>query len=576
MRTIILILTLQLFAFAVAAQHKAIVGGYLINSDGSKPIEESVILINGSTIEKLGKTGKVKIPANAEMIDAKGKYIIPGLIDSHVHFFQSGGLYTRPDAIDLRTVKSYEQEIEHIKKKLPRTFASYLAAGVTAVADVGGPMLNFDIREQASKTDMAPTVVVAGPLISTVDNPKLDIGDPPIVKVTSIAEVDKLVQQLADRKADLIKIWFIVSPQLNFDDNLKLIKRTIDQSHAKGIRVAVHATQLKTAKESVKAGADILVHSVDDTEVDDEFIKLLKQHGTIYTSSISVLDGYMRTFTQRFDFMPMDFAVADPDFMGSLTDLRRISTDQIPERIRTMMSKPDEYLPGAQQRVETAMKNLKKLQDAGVTIATGTDAGNIGTLHASSMHQELYIMQKAGLSPTQILTNSTINGAKLMGKDKELGSIEAGKKADLVILDKNPLDNVSNYSAISKVIKNGKSYEPKALLSPSAEELAQRQLVAYNARDLDGFMAVYSDNVQLYNFPNDLLLEGKDEMRKRYVNRFEGSPNLYANVVNRAVMGDYVIDHEKVSGLPNGEVQATVVYHVNNHEIDKVWFIIEQ
>ncbi|MGE0587251.1 MAG: amidohydrolase family protein [Cyclobacteriaceae bacterium] len=576
MRTIILILTLQLFAVAVAAQRKAIVGGYLINSNGSKPIEESVILINGNTIEKVGKAGKVKIPADAEVIDAKGKYIIPGLIDSHVHFFQSGGLYTRPDAIDLRTVKPYKDEIEHIKRKLPRTFASYLAAGVTAVADVGGPMLNFDIREQASQTEMAPTVVVAGPLISTVDNPKLDIGDPPIVKVASIAEVDKLVQQLADRKADLIKIWFIVSPQLNFDDNLKLIQRTIDQGHSKGIRVAVHATQLKTAKESVKAGADILVHSVDDTEVDDEFIKLLKQHGTIYTSSISVLDGYLRTFTQQFDFIPMDFAVADPDFMGSLTDLKKIPSDQIPERISTMMDKPGDYLPSAQQRVETAMKNLKKLQDAGITIATGTDAGNIGTLHASSMHQELDIMQKAGLTPTQILVNSTINGAKLMGKEKELGSIEAGKRADLVILDKNPLENTSNYSTISAVIKNGKSYDPKTLLSPSAEELAQRQLVAYNARDLDGFMAVYSDNVQLYNFPNDLLLEGKDEMRKRYVNRFEGSPNLYANVVNRAVMGDYVIDHEKVSGLPNGEVQATVIYHVSDHEIDKVWFIIEQ
>ncbi|MCB0487897.1 MAG: amidohydrolase family protein [Cyclobacteriaceae bacterium] len=576
MRTIILILTLQLFAFMSTAQHKAIVGGYLINSNGAKPVEESVILINGSTIEKVGKSGKVKIPADAEIIDAKGKYIIPGLIDSHVHFFQSGGLYTRPDAIDLRTVTPYKEEIEHIKKKLPRTFASYLAAGVTAVADVGGPMLNFDIREQASQTEMAPTVVVAGPLISTVDNPKLDIGDPPIVKVSSIAEVDKLVQQLADRKADLVKIWFIVSPQLNFDDNLKLIQRTIDQGHAKGIRVAVHATQLKTAKESVKAGADILVHSVDDIEVDDEFIKLLKQRGTIYTSSISVLDGYLRTFTQQFDFMPMDFAVADPDFMGSLTDLKGIADDQIPERITTMMNKPGDYLPGAQQRVETAMKNLKKLQDAGVIIATGTDAGNIGTLHASSMHQELDIMQKAGLSPTQIIINSTINGAKLMGKEKELGSIEAGKKADIVILDKNPLENASNYSAISKVIKNGKTYEPKALLSPSAEELAQRQLVAYNARDLDAFMSLYSENVQLYNFPNDLLLEGKDEMRKRYANRFDGSPNLYAEVVNRAVMGDYVIDHEKVSGLPNGEVQATVIFHVSNHEIDKVWFIIEQ
>ena len=312
-------LAFMLFYGLIAqAQYKAIVGATLINSNGDKPLENSTVLINNNKIEKIGKTGKVNLPEGTEIINAEGKYLIPGLIDSHVHFFQSGGLYTRPDAVDLREVFSYEQELAMIKERLPRTFASYLSAGVTAVADVGGPMLNFDIRAQANSTQKAPRVFVAGPLISTVANPKLDVGDPPIVKVSSNEEVDQLVQQLANQKADFVKIWFIVSPQLNFEDNLKLIQRTIDQSHKHGIRVAVHATQLATAKESVRAGADILVHSVDDKEVDDEFIQLLKQKGTIYTSSISVLDGYNRTFAQQFDFTPADFEIADPYFMGSL------------------------------------------------------------------------------------------------------------------------------------------------------------------------------------------------------------------------------------------------------------------
>ncbi len=570
----VLFVIVLLSALTSEAQYTALVGGTLVNSNGDRPIVDAVVILKNNMIDKIGKLGKIKIPEGSEVVDTKGKFIIPGLIDSHVHFFQSGGIYTRPDAIDLREVMTYEDELNQISARLPRTFASYLSAGVTSVADVGGPMLNFDIRAQAAATKAAPRVIVAGPLISTVANPKLDAGDPPIVKVSSNEEVDKLVNQLAEKKADLIKIWFIVSPDLNFEDNLQLIQRTISQSHARGIRVAVHATQLATAKESVKAGADILVHSVDDQEVDNEFIQLMKQHKTIYTSSISVLDGYNRAFTQQFDFLPADFEIADPYFMGSLFDLKKMPAEKLPARIQAMMENPDSYLKAAGERVNIAMKNLKKLQDAGVTIATGTDAGNIGTLHASSMHQELVIMQMAGLTPSEILVNSTLNGAKLMGREKELGSIAPGKYADLVILHRDPNQDAKNYSSIYAVIKDGNLFRKGELNQPTPEELAQRQLVAYNAKNLEGFLAVYSEDVKLYNFPNDIILEGKDQMRARYATRFE-SPNLYAEIVNRSLMGDYVIDQERVRGIREEIVEATVIYHVADGLIDKVWFIIK-
>jgi len=574
MRKFVLLFTAVLFGWGAQAQYKALVGGTLINSNGDKPLEDAIVLISKNKIEKVGKRGKVKLPEGTQAIDVTGKYLVPGLIDSHVHFFQSGGLYTRPDAIDLRKVVGYEEEQAQIRKSLPSTFVRYLAAGITAVADVGGPMSNFDVRTLANGTLRAPRVVVAGPLISTVDNPKLDIGDPPIVKVSSNAEVDNLVQQLAGRKADLIKIWFIVSPQLNFEENLRLIQRTIDQSHARGIRVAVHATQLATAKAAVRAGADILVHSVDDQEVDGEFITLLKQKGTIYTSSISVLDGYVRTFAQQFDFGPADFEIADPHFMGSLFDLRKIPMAELPERVQALMANPGDALDNANARIHMAKKNLKTLQDAGVTIATGTDAGNIGTLHASSMFQELAIMEDAGLSPSQILANSTLHGAMLMGKEKELGSIEAGKFADILVLDKNPLEGVAHYRSASMVMKDGELFSPEELLSAGPGETVQRQLVAYNAHDLDAFLSVYSKDVKLYNFPNEPILEGMEDMRGRYATRFE-SKGLYAEVVHRGIMGDYVIDQERVKGIGASEVEATIVFHVKDGLIDKVWFIIK-
>jgi hypothetical protein len=231
-------------------------------------------------------------------------------------------------------------------------------------------------------------------------------------------------------------------------------------------------------------------------------------------------------------------------------------------------------LKSAQDRVSIAKKNLKKLQDAGVTIATGTDAGNIGTLHASAMHQELAIMRDAGLAPLQILINSTLHGAMLMGKEKDLGSIESGKFADLVVLNKDPFKNVDNYNSIDAVIKDGNLFKRNNLLPATPEELAQRQLVAYNAKDLEGFLSVYSDDVKLYNFPGDLILEGKDTMRDRYKTRFE-SDQLYAEIVNRSVMGDHVIDHERVTGIGDKIVDATVIYHISDGLIDKVWFIIK-
>ena len=177
MKKITLLSIILLVGWTAQAQYKALIGGTLINSNGDKPVENAVVLIHNNKIEKTGKVGKVKLPEGTQVIDVTGKYLIPGLIDSHVHFFQSGGLYTRPDAIDLRNVFGYDQELELIQERLPNTFASYLRAGVTAVADVGGPMLNFDIRSQANSTKKAPRVIVAGPLISTVANPKLDIGD---------------------------------------------------------------------------------------------------------------------------------------------------------------------------------------------------------------------------------------------------------------------------------------------------------------------------------------------------------------------------------------------------------------
>src|SRR5215813_10916173 len=166
------VLLCVLLASIIAAQQQqtgitVIQGATVITGTGSPSIRNGAIVIDGGRIRDIGPRNEVRVPNNAQVIDARGKWIIPGLIDAHVHFSQSGGLYTRPDVIDLRSRRPYEKELEWIRGRLPYTFERYLASGITSVVDCGGPMWNFDVRDLAAATKKAPRVAVAGPLIST-------------------------------------------------------------------------------------------------------------------------------------------------------------------------------------------------------------------------------------------------------------------------------------------------------------------------------------------------------------------------------------------------------------------------
>ncbi len=163
----------------------AYVGATLIDGTGRAPRPDTVVLVAGERIAAVGSRNEVTIPKEARAVDATGKWIMPGLIDAHVHFFQSGGLYTRSDVIDLRRIRPYTKEIAWIKQRLPKTFARYTASGVTSVVDLGGPLWNFELRALAERTLIAPRVAVASPLLSTYVPSELRTDDPANIKVTS-------------------------------------------------------------------------------------------------------------------------------------------------------------------------------------------------------------------------------------------------------------------------------------------------------------------------------------------------------------------------------------------------------
>ncbi|HZI51105.1 MAG TPA: amidohydrolase family protein, partial [Terriglobia bacterium] len=262
----------------------------IFDGTGGPVLKNGAIVIQGDRIQQIGPRGTIRGRPGVTILDASGKFAIPGLIDAHVHFDQSADIYTRPDAVDLRGVRSYADEIAWTRERLPETLARYLRAGVTGVVDMGGPLWSLDFRDDANKWTDAIHVAATGPLISTVAEPRLESEDSPVLLMETPEDARDLVARVAAKKPDLIKILFILRPGEDLDRQSGLVAVAIDESHRRGIRVAVHATRLDTAKAAMSAGADILVHSVEDRRVDAEFLSMLKARKIVYMPTLMVTE----------------------------------------------------------------------------------------------------------------------------------------------------------------------------------------------------------------------------------------------------------------------------------------------
>jgi len=448
---------------SAAAELTAIVGGTVVHPErpGAPSDPNATIIISGDRIQAVGPAKSTPVPKGATVIDAKGKWVIPGLIDSHVHFFQSANPFTRPDAIDATKVVPFAKEVERNKARLPATFKVWLASGVTSVADMGGPFWNFEVRDAARSSPAAPRVAVAGPLISMVDRPQLDLGDPPIIKVTSVEAARELSRKLLEKKPDFVKVWFIWRPGDDLAAQEQIVKAAGDAAHGAGVRFAVHATELDVAKAALRAGADILVHSVNNKPVDEEFLNLAKRNKALYIPTLFVVDGY--TLVRHNNWRPteQERRLGDPQILEHMNDLERARRELLPATMIPLIRQSISFRPGVR---DFAMENLRKVWDAGIPVAMGTDAGNVGTLHGPSIFREMTLMVESGLTMPEVLASATVIGAKTMGLEKDLGAVEPGKLADLVILNANPLGKVDNLSHAHRVIKGGKVYDPIQLM----------------------------------------------------------------------------------------------------------------
>lgn len=430
-------------------------GATVFDGNGNK-LDRCTILIHNGKIQSIGKDSII-IPEMAEFIDLGGKYVMPGMVDAHVHYFQTGFFDARPDAVDLRDSLPYDEVIKYQKNNPERYYEAYLRSGVTATYDVGGFPWSIDLQETAENNLDAPHVASSGPLITPAPESRIKIlntvEDQVLVHLGSDEIGIETVRQNCKAGSTGIKIWGLAPDNSDFMSRVKVVA---DEVKAQENTLIVHATTLRQAKEALKLGTFLLVHSVTDTLIDEEFIRLALSRDVIYTPTLIVSKGYFNT---RMAIIGEEFKMNDPNnvvdpktksllnratnFSGFVDSLQLIQLKEI------TLARHDES-------DQIMAENLKKCWEKGIKIAVGTDAGNPGTLHGISIYDELEKMAQAGIPPIELITMATKNGALAMRRENDFGTLEEGKFADLIILEEDPSESISNVRSITHVMRGGK------------------------------------------------------------------------------------------------------------------------
>jgi imidazolonepropionase-like amidohydrolase len=438
-RIAILVLLVLVFpAFHAAAAVTAIESVTIIDGISDSPLTDAIMVIEGNTIRSIGKRGSVPIPAGATVINLAGKTIIPGLISLHGHIGRTEGLELNEEYFN--------------RARIERDAKAYLYYGVTGLLSLGHDreaMAGFRADQRADK--------VVGARLYTAG---LGFGakggwpnNPYVHRPTNPEEARAMARQELAKHPDVIKIWV--------DDRLKTAPQfppeiygpIIEEARKQHVKVAAHIFYLEDAKELMRRGVSALAHSVQDREVDDEFLALAKKTGVV---QITTLAGIGKN---------ADY-VADPSFLKDpglrlLFPAKALQTLSSPDYRRKLADSPD--LPKIQAWEATAAKNAKKIADAGIPIALGTDSGLPGNFPGLWEHRELELLVRAGLTPMQAIHAGTINSARFLGVEKQYGSLTSGKVADFIVLDADPLVSIGNTRRISAVWMNGTAVNREAL-----------------------------------------------------------------------------------------------------------------
>lgn len=400
-----------------AAGTIVLTGARLIDGTGRAPLDRATVVITNGRIAAVGTAAAVTPPAGAVRIDASGKTIVPGLINAHGHL-------------------NADQSTRPIRDKLAGQLRVYADYGVTTVVVLGtGPA---DLQDAIKLRDEQEH--------GTLDRARVYVAGPSLRDLKTADEARQSVDRYADAKVDIVKLHITGGPN---DMTPAVYGALIDQAHKRGLRVAAHLYYLKDARGLLDAGVDVIAHSVRDQDVDAALMNDVKRRNV----------GYIPTLTRDlavfvYESTPAFFS--DPFFLRHVDAYRRemTSLSDPAQQEKTRTSKDAQSIKVALQQ---GTRNLKRLSDAGAAIALGTDSGtNLGQWQGYFEHTEIEMMVKAGLTPMQALVAATGGAARVMKLDRQLGTLEPGKWADLVVLKANPLDDIRHTRQIDAIWIGGR------------------------------------------------------------------------------------------------------------------------
>jgi imidazolonepropionase-like amidohydrolase len=450
-----------------AAQTIALTGGTIIDGTGRPAIGSGVVVVRGDRLQCVGTTEQCPVPTGAIRVDVTGRFLTPGLVDAHVHFSQTGWVDGRPDGLNAPQLYPYPETARALRANPGRWYRSYLCSGITAVFDVGGHPWTAALPAKAETDTLAPHVRAAGPLITHAGRSALNVDEEiyTFLPMGTPSEVKASVARLKGMGSSAVKVWYLAPPAARRDELDSRMLEVGAAARAAGLDLIVHATGLREAKVALRAGAVLLVHSVEDQPVDQEFLDLLARNRAIYAPTLVV--GRNATRASVSVALGVRFPVEDPGGCVDSATVAKIANIQplrplLPERLRSPEA-AYRRLESAGARGVVMAENLRRVHAAGGTIVTATDAGNPLTLHGPSIFDEMEAMQAAGLTAAEVVVMATRNGARAMGREKDFGTLEAGKQADLLVLAENPLAEVRAFRSRTHVMRGGRLYPQRVL-----------------------------------------------------------------------------------------------------------------
>ena len=376
-------------------------GARVLVGDGGV-IENAILVVDDDRLVAIGGAGSVEVPAGAARVDLSGRTVMPAIIDTHVH---------------LRETR--DELVEDLQRK------AYYGVGVVLSLGRGSSDMAFQVRDEVIPNAARYRTVGRG--ITAPEPGRTEIP----FWISTEEEARTAVQELAPRNVDMVKIW--VDDRNGQFEKLtpELYGAVIDEAHQQGLRVTAHVYTLEDAKGLLRAGLDAFAHGIRDMDVDDEVVELFAERPTVVL-------------------------VPNLPNPGVATDLSWLSGTIPPDELQQMQERSVDR-PAAQEAFGIQARNLARLSAEGVTIGFGTDGGA-----GWSPHAEMEDMVRAGMTPADVIVAATRNSADLLALD-DLGTLEAGKSADFVVLEANPLDDITNTRRIVDVYLRGTAVTRAAL-----------------------------------------------------------------------------------------------------------------